>query len=114
MSYFDYRFRFPSDPVSVSTALRALSFLRNRKLLEVGVLPLNMLGEPLNNRGEPTTEDRAAFFGSHGGVDGGQKGWIYIHVRSRTDLRKVPFQPGTYGMMEVSEEESAEVLGRYF
>ena len=86
----------------------------------------NMLGDPLDEDGEPTAPEAAAVFARRGTAartvtsgDGvpvtvparGDPGYWYVHVRADITPDMLPADPLTWGFEAVTAEESAAVLG---
>ena len=108
--YFDYRFKFYRN--NIESAVHALEALRKLGLRADGVLlPIDMLGLPLDANGNRVPEDDAVFFGQSPDDD---PTVIYLHVRTGIDLTKTDFMPVRYGLLEVEATESESVLGRWF
>lgn len=104
-TYHDYRYRFLV--ANVTQAVAVLAALRSAGTLD-GEHPTNMLGDPLDATGNPTTLDEAVFLGRRSGDH------IYLHVRATTPPEAIGVDLGAYGMEPVSEAESASVLGVWF
>jgi len=126
MTYHDYRYRFLV--ANVTQAVAVLAALRAAGVLD-GEHPTNMLGDPLDATGNPTSLTNAAFLGRRGRaaveyVDEngdpqtspacGDPAYIYLHVRATTPPEAIGVDLSAYGMEPVSAVESAAVLGVWF
>lgn len=124
--YHDYRYRFLAS--NVAQAVAVLSALRAAGVLD-GEHPTNMLGDPLDATGNPTSLTNAAFLGRRGRAAveyedengdpqvspaAGDPDYIYLHVRATTPPSAIGVDLSAYGMEPVSEAESAAVLGVWF
>ncbi len=105
MTYHDYRYRFLA--ANVTQAVAVLAALQAAGALD-GEHPVNMLGDPMDAAGNPTSLEAAKFLGRRSG------GHIYIHVRATTPPEAIGVDLGAYGMEPASEAESAAVLGVWF
>lgn len=123
--FHDYRFRFAVG--DLATALQALDALRAAGTIADGSLPDNMLGDPMDASGGAVSRDVAAWFGRQGtaavtfpdpagGGDitvpqKGDPGSFYVHIRSIVAPGDLGLNPAEFGLVPISAEESAVVLG---
>jgi hypothetical protein len=113
----DYRYRFPDS--GWSAAVPFMHFVTAGRIT-------NMLGDPLDEDGEPTAPETAAVFARRGtaarslAMPGGalvtvpargDPGFWYVHVRAAIAPEMLPADPITWGFEAVTAEESAAVLG---
>lgn len=92
---YDYRLRFRVSDWPKARAALAL----------VGGVIQNMLGDPLDRRGNVCAPDDAVARGRT------SSGWIYLHIRSERSPDKVSVDFSAHGMELVTEDDSAAVLG---
>jgi hypothetical protein len=119
--YFDYRFRFPAD--GLTQAVAAFDALRAAGILPADSLPSNMLGDPIEQDGKVVAFGRSGRAGlTYIDPDTaetvvvpaiGDPGMVYVHIRSEVAPDGLPagFDPSVFGLVPVSAEDSAAVLG---